>query len=145
MAEAKKTTTKPSVAGAKQSAEKVSKAAQEVFGKLKTHFEPKKVDAWQKKWLEVPANRKKYEKLSDAPNVAGAELKAMANDIIDFAQGQEGGKSDVFKKVKSKMSGFLKNPIAFLQAKVAKGKEMAKKSAAQAKSGAVKTKKAAKK
>ena len=110
MADTKKTTTKPSAAGAKQSAEKVAKAAEEVFGKLKTHFEPTKVDAWQKKWLEVPANRKKYEKLSDAPEVASAELKAMANDIIDFAQGQEGGKSDLFKKVKTKMSGFLKNP-----------------------------------
>lgn len=137
MAEAKKTTTKPSVAGAKQSAEKVAKAAEEVFGKLKTHFEPAKVDAWQKKWLEVPANRKKYEKLADAPDVAGAEMKAMANDIIDFVQGEETGKSGVFKKVKGIFGKAAE--------RAKKGMEEARKRAVTAKPPAGKAAKKAKK
>jgi len=96
----KKTSAKTPATSTKQGAEQVTKKAEEIFGKLKTHFEPKKVDAWQKKWMEVPANRKKYEKLADAPEVAGEELMAMANDIIDFAQGEETGKSNLFKKVR---------------------------------------------
>ena len=123
----KKTPSKTSVADAKQGAKKAAAAAEQVFTKLKGHFEPKKVDDWQKKWLAVPANRKKYEKLSDAPEVAGSEMKAMANDIIDFVQGEEGGKSEVFRKLKSSTGAFFKHPISFLQEKAAKGKEMAKK------------------
>jgi len=146
MAEAKKKpTAKPTKANAKQTAKKVTKSAEEVFGKLKKHFEPQKVDEWQKKWLATPAAKKKYEKLSDAPEVVGDELSAMANDIVDFVQGQEGGKSSVFKKVKSSVGGFIKHPVGFLQEKASKGKEMAKKGAAQAKPSAKKTKKAPKK
>lgn len=67
-------------------ANKVSKAAGEIFGKLMAHLEPKKVDEWQKKWLAVPEHRKKYEKITDAPEVVGEELLEMTNDIIDFIQ-----------------------------------------------------------
>lgn len=96
----KKTPAKTSPVSAKQSAEQVAKKAEVVFGNLKKHFEPKKVDEWQKKWLAVPANRKKYEKIADAPEMVGEELTAMANDIIDFVQGEETGKSTFFKKIK---------------------------------------------
>lgn len=82
----KKITPEIALDSAKQGAEKVTKAAGEVFGKLMGHLEPKKVDQWQKKWLAVPANRKKYEKVTDAPEVVGEELLEMTNDIIDFVQ-----------------------------------------------------------
>lgn len=139
----KKTTAKPSSVSAKQATDKVGKAAGDVFGKMKKHFDPKKVDAWQKKWLAVPANRKKYEKITDAPEVVGEELMAMTNDIIDFAQGEEGGKSNVFKKVKGTLGGLFKNPAKFVQDQAAKGKEIAEKTAKQAKSAAGDAKKAA--
>lgn len=101
MAEAKKKAAKKDpMADVQKHAEKFTKVADETFGKLKKHFDKKKVDDWQKKWLAVPANRKKYKKLQDAPEVVGEELSAMVNDIIDFAQGEEAGKSGVFKKVK---------------------------------------------
>ena len=119
--------------------------AEAVFSKLKTHFEPKKVDAWQEKWLAVPDNRKKYEKLTDAPEVVGEELLAMTNDIIDFIQGEEGGKSEVLKKIKSKMSGFLKNPIGFLQKQAVQGKALAEKVGNGAKKETEKAKTATKK
>lgn len=101
-------TAKKGAEAAKQGAEKASKAASDVFEKMKKHFDPKKVDAWQKKWLAVPENRKKYEKVADAPEVVGEELTAMVNDIIDFAQGEEGGKSHVFSKIKSGVGSFFK-------------------------------------
>ena len=139
----KKNTSKSAKAGDKQAAkpltgqaDKISKAAGDIFGKMKDHLEPKKVDAWQKKWLAVPANRKKYEKITDAPEVAGEELMAMANDIINFAQGEEAGSSHLFKKVKSGLGGLLKNPAKFIQDKAAEGKAMAEKTAKQAKSAA---------
>jgi hypothetical protein len=69
----------------------------------------------------------------------------MANDIIDFAQGEEGGKSSVFKKVKSSVGGFIKHPVGFIQEKAAKGKEMAKKAQGAAGKAKPKVKKAAKK
>ncbi len=141
----KKTTAKTSTASAKQGADKAKKAAGEVFGKLKKQFDAKKVDAWQEKWLAVPANRKKYEKISDAPEVAGEELMAMANDIINFAQGEEGGNSHLFKKVKTGLGGFFKNPAKFMQDQAAKGKKMANKAKDTASKAAKSTKKAAKK
>lgn len=101
----KKTTTKDPMADIQKGAEKFTKAADETFGKLKKHFDKKKVDDWQKKWLEVPANRKKYAKLQDAPEVVGEELTAIVNDIIDFAQGEETGKSSLFKKLKGVIGG----------------------------------------
>lgn len=139
----KKTTAKTSTPSAKQAGDKAAKVAGDVFGKLKGHFEPKKVDEWQKKWLEVPANRKKYDKIADAPEVVGEELTAMTNDIIDFIQGEAGGKSNVFKKIKGSLGGLFKNPVKFVQAQATKGKEMAEKSAKQAKSAPDEAKKTA--
>jgi hypothetical protein len=95
----------------KETATKGTHAVDEVFGKLKTHFETKKVDEWQKKWLAVPANRKKYEKLADAPEVVGEEALAITNDIIDFIQGQEAGQSHVFKRLKGSFQTFFKHPV----------------------------------
>lgn len=141
----KKDASKAPVTSTKQGAAKAAKVADQVFKKLKKHFEPKKVDAWQKKWLAVPENRKKYEKLSDAPGVASEEFMAMADDIIQFAQGQEGGKSHLFKKAKAGMADFMKNPVQFMQEKVAKGKEMAKKAQGAAGDSKKKAGKAAKK
>jgi|GEM_PF-3290950 len=92
-------------------AETATHAADEVFTKLKSHFETKKVDAWQKKWLSVPANRKKYEKLADAPEVAGEEALAITNDIIDFIQGQESEQSHLFKRLKGSFQTFFKHPV----------------------------------
>ncbi len=106
MPNTKKDTAK-NAAGAKEGADKAAKAAGDTFDKLKAHFEPKKVDEWQKKWLATPENRKKYAKASDAPEVVGEELTAMVNDIVDFAQGQEGGKSHLFAKVKGSLGGLF--------------------------------------
>ncbi len=142
MADKSKKITPPNV---KQTADKVTKAAGDVFGKLKTHFEPKKVDEWQKKWLATPEKRKKYEKLSDAPQVVGEEITAMTNDIIDFIQGQEGGKSSLFKKIKAAGSSFFKNPAKYMQEQAAKGKEMAKKASETAMKGMEKAKEGAEK
>ena len=73
---------------AKKSTERVTKAAGGVFNKLMGHLDQKKVDEWQKKWLAVPENKKKYETIKDAPEVVGEELLEMTNDIIDFVQKQ---------------------------------------------------------
>ena len=80
----------------------VTKAASDVFAKIKAKVpvDNKKVDAWQKAWLAMPKNRKKYEHLKDAPQVAGEELIAMTNDIVDFVQREGGGNSHVFNKIK---------------------------------------------
>jgi len=107
-------------------AEKATHAIDEVFGKLKAHFEAKKVDEWQKKWLAMPANRKKYAKLADAPEVVGEELVAVTNDIIDFIQGQEGGQSHIFKRVKDSFHTFFRHPVQAAQKEVGKTTEAAK-------------------
>ncbi len=157
MAEAKKKATKKDpMADVQKHAEKFTKVADETFGKLKKHFDKKKVDNWQKKWLEVPANRKKYEKLQDTPEVVGEELTAMVNDIIDFAQGEETGKSGLFKKVKGlfgKAASTVKGGVAEAKKGADIAAKQAKKTASKAKStagkaatsAAKKTKKAAKK
>ena len=131
---------KTPMADAQKGAEKLSKAADQVFGKLKKHFDKKKVDAWQAKWLAVPANRKKYQKIADAPEVVGEELIAITNDIIDFVQGEEGGKSNILKKLKGGLSGFFKNPVNFVQKQAAQGRVMAEKAVDQAKKEAGKAK-----
>ena len=77
---------KMAMESAKLGAERVSKAAGGVFKKLMGHLDQKKIDAWQKKWLAMPENRKKYETIKDAPEVVGEELLEMTNDIIDFVQ-----------------------------------------------------------
>ncbi|MBN1258667.1 hypothetical protein JXA05_02830 [Candidatus Peregrinibacteria bacterium] len=93
-------------------------ASASIFTKIKnkvTHVTPEQMDAWQKSWLGMPETRKKYEHLEDAPQVVGEELIAMSNDIIDFIQKQEGGKSVVFKKIKEALA----NPMAFIKKKIA--------------------------
>ena len=135
-------------AGAKQGTDKATKAVGATFDKLKSHFEPKKVDKWQEKWLNTPESRKKYKKVADAPEVVGEELTAMVNDIIDFAQGEEGGKSHLFSKVKGSLGGLLgKAKGAVSQAKEQAGKatSQAKGAANKAKGTATKAKKSAKK
>ncbi|MBN2087946.1 hypothetical protein JW758_06395 [Candidatus Peregrinibacteria bacterium] len=101
----------------------VTKAAGDVFSKIqaKTGLSQEKVDAFQKSWLGMPQTRKKYEHLKDAPEVVGEELIAMSNDIIDFVQGQGGGQSHVFKKLKEEGSSFFKHPIDYISGKVDKG------------------------
>ncbi len=103
----------------------VTQAASSVFSKIKTKtgIDAKKVDAWQAKWIALPKNRKKYEHLTDVPEVLGEEIFAMTNDIVDFCQGQEGGKSNVFKSIKENVGGFLKHPVAFLKQKGEEGKK----------------------
>ena len=96
--------------------EATKQASASIFAKIKdkaTHITPEQVDAWQKAWLAMPETRKKYEHLEDAPKVVGEELVAMSNDIVDFVQGQAGGKSEVFQKVKN----FFNNPFDFLKPK----------------------------
>ena len=113
----------------------VTKAAGDVFSKIKskTGLSQEKVDAWQKSWLAMPENRKKYEHLTDAPQVVGEELIAMSNDIIDFVQGQEGGQSHLLTKLKSNLGGLFKNPLGFVKGKAAttKAKAVATKTAAK--------------
>jgi len=99
-------------------------AVNTTFDKLKAHFEAKKVDEWQKKWLSVPENRKKYESISDAPEVAAEEMISIANDIIDFAQGEETGKSHIFSKVKGL---FVKTNDSTKSKKTKKTKKVTKK------------------
>jgi hypothetical protein len=128
-----------------QAGDKVTKAAGDVFEKLKEHFEPEKVDAWQKEWLGMPEKRKKYEKISDTPEVVGEELIAMSNDIIDFIQGQKGGKSNIFKKIKTAGTSFFKNPAKFIDQTVNKGKKAVGEVTNQAKEAGKKTTKETKK
>ena len=109
---------KDAIDSAKMAVSKASKMTGDVFENLKKHLEPKKVDAFQKKWLSVPENRKKYEKISDAPQVATEEILAITNDLIQFAQGQKGGSSKLIEKIKAKASGFFKNPAKLLQDQV---------------------------
>jgi hypothetical protein len=120
-----------------EGAEKATHAVDEVFGKLKAHFETKKVDEWQKKWLAVPANRKKYAKLADAPEVVGEEALAITNDIIDFIQGEEAEQSHLFKRLKGSFQTFFKHPVEAVKKEAGKAtsvaKETAEKSAATVK------------
>ena len=111
----------------------------------KTGVNKKKVDDWRAKWLAMPKNRTKYESIKNAPDVVGEEVFAMTNDIIDFCQGEHGGQSHVFNKLKDGMGGFLKNPAGYLKDKAEEGKKkameakkMAEKKAAEAKKAATK-------
>lgn len=109
-----------------QGAEKVAHAVDQVFVVLKTHFEKEKVNNWQKKWLAVPENRKKYEKLADAPVVVGEELVAVTNDIIDFIQGEDGSQSNIVKGLKDRFQPFFKHPVASLKQEANKAADVAK-------------------
>ena len=113
---APQTSTKPS---------KVMEKSKGVFEGLKEKFEPVKVDEFQKRWLALPENRKKYQKITDAPQVAAEELLAITNDLIDYLQGEETGKSGFIKGLKSTVGKFFKNPAKFVQEKVDQGKEAA--------------------
>ena len=95
--------------------------ARDVFAKIKakTGLDNAKVDAWQAKWLAMPQTRKKYEHLQDAPMVVLEESLAMANDIIDFVQGEEGGKSEALKKMKVSGVEWLHKAADFVKQKIA--------------------------
>lgn len=150
MPEAKKTVKKTPAPVAKDTKQAIDQAAQAAkvagatFDKLKDHFEKKKVDEWQKKWLALPENRKKYEKITDAPEVIGEEAVALVNDIIDFAQGEETGKSHLFSKVKNSLGSVLGKVKGVTEAGVTEAKAQADKVAPTAKAPA-KAKKVAKK
>ncbi len=120
----------------------ITKAAGDIFNKIqkKTGIDKKKVDAWQNKWIKLPEKRTKYEHLKDAPAVMGEELFAMANDIVDFAQGEHTGQSHVFGKIKENVSGFVKNPAGYVKEKgeLAKKKAMEAKALAEKKAGEIK-------
>lgn len=115
---------------------------EKIFSKIgeKTGVDKKRVDEWQKKWLAVPKNRTKYENLKDAPMVMGEEIFAMTNDIINFAQGEHGGESHLFKTLKEKGGNFLKNPAKYLKEKAEQGKKkvMEAKTMAEKKAGEAK-------
>jgi hypothetical protein len=125
----------------------VTKTAGDIFNKIqaKTGVDNKKIDEWQKKWLAVPENRTKYEHLKDAPAVMGEELFAMFNDIVDFVQREEGGKSHVFKKLKEEGGAFLHHPIEYLQKKGEEARKKAEEAKKFAEKKAEEAKKAAKK
>lgn len=118
----------------------IKEKGQHVFEKFKKHFEPEKVDAFQEKWLAIPENRKKYEKIKDLPQVAVEEILAMTNDLIDYVQGEKTGKSKLIEKLKTGFSRFFKNPAQFVQdrAEGAKEKAMELKEVAQEKAGQLK-------
>lgn len=122
----------------------VNKTATGIFSKIqeKTGLSDEKLDKFQKEWLAMPANRKKYEHLTDAPFVAIEEGMAMANDILDYLQHQEGGKSLVFQKMKGEVNELVHHPVEFFKSKVEKaetlwkgfmGKAQAAKAQAEAK------------
>jgi len=115
----------------------VTKAAGNIFGKIKakTGLSNEKVDKWQKSWLSMPETRKKYEHLKDTPQVVGEELVGMSNDIIDFIQGEETGQSHVFKKLKAEFGAMFHDPLAFFKSKLAKGKEAAMTAKSKAQEG----------
>ncbi|MBI5754863.1 hypothetical protein HZA41_01430 [Candidatus Peregrinibacteria bacterium] len=104
----------------------VKKAVHHIFSKIqtKTGLDDKKVDEFQKKWFAIPENRTKYEHLKNVPDVVGEELFAMFNDIIDFVQDQEGGKSHVFASLKNEAMEIKKDPKAFAQFVYGKGKSI---------------------
>jgi len=104
-------TQKPPMGGA------VQKTVHSVFAKIqkKTGLQDEKIEKFQKTWLALPENRTKYEHLTNAPAVAGEELFAMVNDIIDFVQNQEGGQSHIFQALKREKDEIVKNPEAYLK------------------------------
>ena len=134
----------------------VTKSASDIFAKIKAKapsIDNKKVDAWQKAWLAMPENRKKYEHLQDAPKVVGEELIAMTNDIVDFVQREGGGNSHLFQKIKDGIKKFdfhklldkAKASIGQIKGKAMDAKNMAIEKAKDAKSVADKAKDVAKK
>jgi len=102
----------------------MKQAVHGLFAKVqqKTGLEDKKIDEFQKKWLEVPETRTKYKHWWDAPAIGGEELYAMFNDIIDFVQAQEVGQSHVFTSLREESETILKDPEAYFHHVVGLGK-----------------------
>ncbi len=117
MTKTKQKTTQEEAKSTKDMTHSMSQKATETLKHFKKHFEPKKVDEFQEKWLKVPENRKKYKKITDAPQVAAEEVLAMTNDLIQYIQGQKGGQSKLLEKLKKGVSGFVKNPAAYVKAR----------------------------
>ncbi len=99
-----------------------------IFEKIqkKTGLNNDKIDQFQKEWMALPANRKKYEHLTDAPVVAIEEGVAIANDILDYLEGQGGGQSLVFKALKAEAHELAKHPVDYLKGKFEKAESVAK-------------------
>ena len=55
----------------------------------------------------------------------GEEIFAITDDIIEFCQGQHGGKSHVFAKIKSEAGEIKKNPKGYFENLAKAGKEKA--------------------
>ena len=102
----------------------MKQAVHGLFAKVqqKTGLGDKKIDEFQKKWLEVPETRTKYKHWWDAPAIGGEELYAMFNDIIDFVQAQEVGQSHVFSSLREESETILKDPEAYFHHVVGLGK-----------------------
>jgi len=95
-----------------------------LFAKIqqKTGIDDKKIEEFQKKWLETPEVRTKYKHWWDTTAIAGEELNAMFNDIIDFMQDQKGGNSRVFASLREEADQIRKNPQAYFRHLVVIGK-----------------------
>lgn len=102
-----------------------AKKQEAFFAKFKKHFDAQHVDEFQKKWLALPENRKKYEKITDVPLVAAQEIIAMTNDLIDHVQGQKAEQSGFLKRIKTGFSNFFKNPAKYVQDKAEDVKDKA--------------------
>ncbi|MFH0820837.1 MAG: hypothetical protein V1908_03620 [Candidatus Peregrinibacteria bacterium] len=100
------------------------KAVHGIFGKIqtKTGLSNEKIDQFQKEWMALPATRRKYEHLTDAPMVALEEGVAMANDILDYLEGQEGGKSLVFKSLKEEAHELVTHPVDYFKTRFDRAK-----------------------
>lgn len=122
----------------------VERAAGGIFAKIqkKTGLDDKKIDEFQKKWLAIPENRTKYKDISTLPDVMGEELFAMFNDIIDFTQKQEGGKSHIFSVMKAEAAEIRKDPKKFAKQVFEQGKTVFGKGVALAKGFIAKMQKA---
>jgi hypothetical protein len=120
----------------------VAKTATDLFAKIKekTGASSKKVEQWQQTWLAMPKTRKKYEHLTDAPEIVGEELLGITNDIINFIQGQEGGDSAIFKKIKGEVHEMTHHPINYFKGKWEKGKSTVQSITGKAKAGMEKAK-----
>jgi hypothetical protein len=100
------------------------KAAHGFFAKVqeKTGLDDKKIDTFQEKWLSIPGNRTKYRRWWDAPAIMGEEMYAMFDDIIEFVQDQEGGKSHVFASLHKEAKEVLRDPEGYFRGLATKGK-----------------------
>jgi len=120
----------------------VTKTASDLFAKIKakTGASSKKVDEWQKTWLAMPATRKKYDHLTDVPEIVGEELLGVTNDIINFIQREEGGDSVIFKKIKGEWGEVTHHPVDYFKGKWGKGKSAVQSATEKVKAGMAKVK-----